>query len=193
MDLAPAPSPFATLSADLRLILRGLLAVLGGWRVTPAVAVAFYNRVVRIAERIERLLVRFQRGALWRVAQRKPGARCGGGRAAVLLPRRFGWLVALGGHHAAGFGSQLQHVLAAPEMAALLAASPQAGRILRPLCRALAVDVPGVSVAPCAAKVERCEKAPRVRKPRPKPEPFRIPLPRGVLSAARRAGFGKWC
>jgi hypothetical protein len=31
----------------------------------------------------------------------------------------------------------------------------------------------------------------RVRKPPPKPEPFRIPLQRGAISAARRAGFEK--
>ncbi|MBV8522749.1 MAG: hypothetical protein JOY71_11620 [Acetobacteraceae bacterium] len=53
------------------------------------------------------------------------------------LPGRFGWLVRLV-PGAAVYGSQMQHVLADPEMAALLAA-PQAGRMLRPLCRMLAI------------------------------------------------------
>jgi hypothetical protein len=77
-------------------------------------------------------------------------------------------------------------VLQSPEMAALLAASPQAGRILRPLCRALAFELPGLPPRPKAKPRPR-----RPRAARPKPEPFRIPLPRGVISAARRAGFGK--
>ena len=91
----------------------------------------------------------------------------------------------LSGLLAAGFGSQLQTLLATPEMAELLAAAPHAVRLLRPLCRALAMEIPGCPVAP------RKPRTKRPRKPRPKPEPFRIPLPRGVISAARRAGFGK--
>jgi hypothetical protein len=76
-------------------------------------------------------------------------------------------------------------------MTELLAASPQARRVLRPLCRALAVEVPGVSEAP--RKVADGERPKRIRKPRPKPELFKIPLPRGALTWARREGFGKLC
>ncbi|MBV8095775.1 MAG: hypothetical protein JOY71_02935 [Acetobacteraceae bacterium] len=54
------------------------------------------------------------------------------------LPSGFGWLIRLV-PGAAIYGSQLQHLLADPEMAALLADLPQAGRILRPLCRMLAI------------------------------------------------------
>ena len=53
---------------------------------------------------------------------------------------RFGWLVRAVGYEAAGFGSQLRAVLETPEMVALLAACPEAGRVLRPLCRALAIE-----------------------------------------------------
>jgi hypothetical protein len=67
----------------------------------------------------------------------------------------------------------------------LLAAAPQAARILRPLCRALAVELPWTTSKP------RPTRPPRPRKPRPKPEPFKIPLPRGVLTHCRRLGFGK--
>ena len=109
--------------------------------------------------------------------------------ARVCWPRRFGWLVALGGYHAAGHGSQLRALLDRPEMVALLAASPAAGRALRPLCRALGIEA-SVYRPGFVPKV----RVPRVRKPRAKRAPVdwgRIPLPRGVLAAAKRQGFGK--
>jgi len=63
------------------------------------------------------------------------------------LPHKFAWLVRLV-PEAACYGSQLRHLLAEPEMAALLAASPQARRLVRPLCRMLAVPPPAVPGAP---------------------------------------------
>ncbi len=73
------------------------------------------------------------------------------------VPVRFGWLIEWLGYHAVGRGSQLRHVLANdPEMAAIMAASPQAGRILRPLCRMLGLapgpDLPPSLFPPRAAK-----------------------------------------
>ena len=73
------------------------------------------------------------------------------------LPRRFGWLVRLA-PEAEAYGEQVQDLLADPEMAALLAGSPQASRILRPLCRMLGIRVqadaggpgPGSPVLPAA-------------------------------------------
>ena len=172
-------------SERFRTVLRGLLAVLGAWRVEPRVAAYLYNRVGLIAGRIERMLVRFRAGRLWRVRQRvspqRPRMRR---KPAIMLPRRFGWLVQAGGHQAAAIGSQLQTVLDAPDMAALLAASPAAMRLLRPLCRALAMEWP--------ERVARARKpSTRTPLPRPAPEPFKIPLPRGVITWARREGFGK--
>ena len=186
MDSDPTLSTPETAAATLRLIVRGLLAVLGSFGLEPGRGQILYNRISRILGRIERMLLRFRAGRLWRRSAR--AARVGAIRKAnctLQLPRRYGWLVRIGGYRAAGFGSQLQTVLATPEMAELLAASPQAARVLRPLCRALAVEIPGWPAAP------RKPRTKRPRKPRPKPEPFKIPLPRGVISAARRAGFGK--
>ncbi len=57
------------------------------------------------------------------------------------LPYKFAWLVRLV-PEAASYGSQLRHLLSEPEMAALLAASPQARRLLSPLCHMLAVPPP---------------------------------------------------
>ncbi len=74
-------------------------------------------------------------------------------------------------------------------MVALLIAAPQAVRILRPLCRMLAIETsvlrPGVVV------VERPVRVKRVRTPRPPVDLGRVPLPRGVISWARREGFAK--
>ncbi len=57
------------------------------------------------------------------------------------MPCGFGWLLRVT-PEAASCASQLQHLLADPEMAALLAADPSMGRVLRPLCRMLAVEPP---------------------------------------------------
>ena len=189
MDATAATAP-NTITADLRTILRGLLAAIGGFGLDAVRALVLYRRIGGLAGRIERMLMRFRAGRLWRMPAR--AVRIGAIRKSnCTLPRRFGWLVQAGGHRAAVFGTQLQAVLLTPEMAALLAESAQAGRLLRPLCRALAVEMPG-PVAPQhkAATVHGETSAGRPRT-RAKPEPFRIPLPRGVLAAARREGFGK--
>ena len=77
------------------------------------------------------------------------------------------------------------------EMVALLMASPAAGRVLQPICRMLGIETsvlrPEV-VVPVRVVVERVRK---VRMKVAVAKPWRIPLPRGVLSAARRAGYGK--
>ncbi len=82
------------------------------------------------------------------------------------LPRRFGWLGSLipGGAAAAG---QLRHLLNDPEIAALAAASPAAGRALRPLCHALGLRPP-----------------PALRRPKI-PDPAPDPAPKSVLPPPR--------
>ena len=182
MDFATAPSD--PLAAALRLILRGLRAGVAAWGLEPVLALLLYRRIGEVAGRIERMLIRFRAGRLWRVTHRAAGRRSGA-RTGAVLPRRFGWLVKSCGHRAALFRSQLEAVLATPDMAELLAAAPQAGRVLRPLCRALALDFPMREDKPIkSVKIRR-------RTSRARLETLRIPLPRGVLTAARRAGFGK--
>ena len=192
MDAAPALSAAETVSANLRMILRGLMAALGAWRVEPVLALVLHRRIGATLGRIERMLARFRVGRLWRVMQRAAAqGRKARRKPDIAWPRRFGWLVRAGGHQAASVGSQLHSVLNAPEMAEFLAASAQAGRILRPLCRALAVELPALADTACKAPAERGETRRRGCRPRTTPEPWRIPLPRGVLSAAKREGFGK--
>ncbi len=192
MDAAPTLTEPEMISANLRMILRGLLAALGGWRIEPVLALVLYRRIGLVAGRVERMLVRFQAGRLWRVTHRviTPGQKLGR-KPAEALPRRFGWLVQAGGHHAACIGSQLQVILTTPEMTELLAASEQARRIIRPLCRALAVELPWMATTLCTTTTKSVETQRRRTRSRKVLEPFRIPLPRGVLAAARRAGVDK--
>ena len=199
MNSSAPSSPYLSLSA----VLRALRGEVGGWTMrrmlSEALAWLLYRRLGEICGKIERLVVRFQAGRLWQRVPRAGGklrsevVPTEGAPTAVarIWPGRFAWLVRAAGYQAAGYGCQLRHVLEQPEMVELLKAAPQAARILRPVCRMLAIETsllrPGV-VAP--EPVVRVRK-PRVRKPRPPIDWGRIPLPRGVLSAARRAGFGK--
>ena len=86
------------------------------------------------------------------------------------LPLRRAWLVRALGWEVAGYGSQLQALLAEPEMVALLTAAPGVGRLLRPLCRMLGVEPVG-ALAP-AVVADAPARARRVR-----PKRVRIPLP----------------
>ena len=201
MNSSASPSPYLDLSA----VLRALRGEVGGWHLrgllSHVVMMLLYRRLGEISGKIEWLVARFQAGRLWRCAHRaradKSGAVEAGGplRAGVarIWPGQFAWLVRVAGYQAAGYGSQLRHILEQPEMVEFLKASPQAARILRPVCRMLAIETallqPGLVVEVTEPKV----KAPRVRV-RKKRVPIdwgRIPLPRGVLTAARRQGFGK--
>ena len=85
--------------------------------------------------------------------------------ARVRLPGARGWLVRALGWEVAGFGSQLEALIAEPEMQALLARVPAAGRLLRPLCRMLGVSPVGVVVPRVAPVRTPNVRTPNVRKP----------------------------
>ncbi len=160
-----------------------MLRQFGMFGVQPARQMATANWLSAKFRQFGDLLARYQAGKLRRYAAPRmvtPG-RTIVNKPAMRMPRQWAWLVITGKHHAAVYGSQLQYcVLARPEVAELLEISPQARRILRPLCRALAVELPWTVDKP------RAKRPRKPRKPRPKPEPFRHQLPRGVLSAVRR-------
>jgi len=188
-------------------VIRCLRGAVGGWAargwLSQALAMLVYHRLGDICGKMERLSQRFQAGRLRLGATR--GVASGSGvpdrreRAVggLRFPGRLGWLVRAASYHAAGYGSQLRTILGEPEMVELLLAAPQAARILRPLCRMLAVETSLLRPRLAAAEVENTTEASvavvkkRVRLPRKAVDWGRIPLPRGVLSAARRQGFGK--
>jgi len=202
VNSSASPSPFL----NLLVVLRALRGAVGGWGgrglLSIALVLLLYRRLGDICGKMERLSQRFQAGRLSPVAPRLGvAARTETvARRAVLAriwPGRFGWLVLRAAYQAAGFGCQLRVILGEPEMIELLIAAPQAARILRPVCRMLAIETsllrPGTTgaVAEVAAAEIAVVVKPRVRKPRVAVDWGRIPLPRGVLSAARRQGFGK--
>jgi hypothetical protein len=124
-----------------------------------------YRRVALAQSRflalMERVRTGRQRGG-WPLALVERRPRRASVRLGIVLPRRFGWLVALVGYEAAGRGSQLSHLLGNPEMVTLMADVPQARRILAPLCRMLGVACDGLRAAP-RARAERVVGAKRVR------------------------------
>ncbi len=122
--------------------------------------VLLWGRISRLGVRFARLAVRVSIGRAVvrrrperpspaetlsdssRPERRQPGAS----PAQPRLPRGFGWLGRLV-PEARAYSSQLQFLLSDPEMARLLAQAPQMERMLRPLCRMLAV-MPDPAVLP---------------------------------------------
>lgn len=138
-------APVATgLSNRMALILQDLCRAVAargaGNRALAPLMVLLWSRLRRMAARFDALVAHVRAGRLPAASRARRAAT----RAAAVpppqrLPRGFAWLVRLM-PEAAGYGSQLQHLLADPDMPALLAAEPRLGRILRPLCRMLAID-----------------------------------------------------
>ena len=134
----------------------------------PALPAATWNllcaRLERLAERIQSLFARWQAGALPRPRAPRPAT----GRARkpyVRLPAARGWINARVAP-AASCAGNLRTLLQEPDVARFAAQVPQAGRLLRPLCRALALDLPSWLRLP-----------PRPRRPRPRPAPPPVATP----------------
>ncbi|MBV8524686.1 MAG: hypothetical protein JOY71_21645 [Acetobacteraceae bacterium] len=148
--MAPTAPPLPTgLSDRLALIIAGLRGVLAAHMAKDrsAVEVLFlaWTRLGRLASRFEALVTAVRGGRLPAAPTPRAQAaadlelpRLEGLPQPFRLPARFGWLIRLV-PGAAVYGSQVQYLLADPEMVALLADVPQAGRILRPLCRMLGI------------------------------------------------------
>jgi hypothetical protein len=119
----------------------------------------------RLVQRFAALVARAEAGTLRpprRGRQRSPD-KSPPGEKRPRWPQNFAWLIRMLPYQAACFGSQLQHQFSQPEMMALLEAAPQAGRLLRPLCRMLAVELPPALRLP--------PRPPRPRKPKPPKQP----------------------
>ena len=156
-------SPFASLpqttKVRLSCVLWGLMQTVRGRAPSGAMpdwmVMALQMRVQRIGQVIGALLLALQAGTLKTRRSPAPGGTRKEAAASATrpmrLPGQFGWLVKIFGWHVTGFGSQLRHLLADPEMVALLAASPRAVRTLKPLCRMLMVELPN-SPAPVTPK-----------------------------------------
>ena len=137
-------------------------------------------RLARIATRFQSLFARFQAGTLpsqtgaaplpSRPGQPRPGQpRPTHPSTPPSLPRGHGWLLRTPETlrlAVAAARAHVEHILARPDLPEFLAAAPQAGRLLRPLCHMLAIpaapDVPAALALP---------KPPRFRPAPPQPPP----------------------
>ena len=152
MNISLIPSVADRIALTLAGLCRAVAARVAHGAMAEAMILLVWQRIQRIDRRLQGLLRRFQEGRLVLRPAGRPGAR-GASRARrmALLPRRFGWLLPLVPGEAACFAGQIREMLAEPEMVALLAAAPQAGRVLGPLCRMLGIEAevlePGDAVA----------------------------------------------
>ena len=185
------------LGQNLADIVRGLCAVLRlhAARTGPLSALLsfIHNRIVRVVLRLDHLALCWQAGTL-------PTPRPARIRAPGIakppqfqVPSGYAWLIRLA-QPTVHFGSHIQIFLMDPQTQALVAAAPQAGRMLRPWCRMLAIEIPAYLRLPPRPRASRAG-VPRA-KPTPAPAatihqaaipqgtPDR-PIPPYILAAAR--------
>jgi hypothetical protein len=136
---------------------------------TPLI-VAVYARLININRRFQALMVQIRAGTLREPRVRRPeeAARRRARRAEraamdpppprkpphrelplaygpmAPLPRDFGYVLRLVPWHAAPLATQLRILLARPEMAEIIAATPRLQRVLRPLCHMLGITTEGL-------------------------------------------------
>lgn len=148
-----APQAPLDLSQRLTFIVQALRNSLasraGRDRTLAPLVLVLWPYLHRLALRFEALLVRVREGGaahgIRPFAAAPPAPhRPKPPRLKPCFPGSFAWLIRLV-PDVAQFGGPLRYLLADPEFAALLAVAPQAGRILRPLCRMLAID-PGADL-----------------------------------------------
>ena len=109
-------------------------------RALTVLLVAVWGRIGRIRTRLERLIALWRAGMLPKARKSRAGEMRAGGRRASELPTVPAWLL-VAVRAAAPLGAQLENLLSQQECKAFLAAVPQAGRLLRPLCRMLGVGL----------------------------------------------------
>ena len=150
--------------------------------------ILIWSRLRRLGVRFARLAARIEAGAL-PVARRRPTASRPARPAPPRLPRGFAWLVRLV-PQASAYGSQLQHLLAEPEMAALLDRRAADGPNPAPALP----DAGGASPArpPTAAARKRAGGSLPSRRPRPAARtdparPARLPPANSGVSTRRPA------
>ena len=79
-----------------------------------------------------------------------------------VLPRRFGWLRSLLSAEGQWPVVAFHFMLEEPEMKAIMAAAPQVGRILRPLCHFLGIETPVELRLPKRKRVRKTQSPPEL-------------------------------
>ena len=142
----PALQPAETLARIIDDLCKALAAQGIRGLMTTALLLLLWGRLRRTALRVRRLAARIAAGGPLIARQRRPEPPRPGRPSPPRLPRGCAWVVRMVPGTAV-FGSQLQHLLTDPEMAAL-AATPPMRRLLRPLCQMLGVTPPPIPKRP---------------------------------------------
>lgn len=176
---------FMGILTDLR---AGIAAHAARDRASTALLVLTHGRIGRLGQRFQALFNRWRTGTL---PAPRP-SRAGKPRKAreyARLPGRQAWLIQVCAGHVNCSGGQLQYWLDHPDLPAFLAAAPQAGRILRPLARMLAVPQPAYLQRPKPPR--RAARAPRPApsKPATPPRPLSRKTILGMSAAELTAYF----
>ena len=170
-----------TLAITFRAILtslRGVIAALAAKdHARQMLLLRIHQHIGHTIARFERLFAQWRTGTIPPPRAPRPG-RPARPRSTPRLAAGPAWLIRHVDHYdARGFASQLQHLLHTEDCARFLAEVPRAGRILRPLARALAIQMPG-DPPPPLPKPARPPKPPTPPSPKPTPwtNPASLPL-----------------
>ncbi len=160
-----------TLAITFRAILtslRGVVAALAAKdRARQVLLLRIYQHIGLIIARFERLFAHWRDGTLPKPRAPRPG-RPARPRSTPRLSAGPAWLIRhVDDYNARCFASQMQHLLHTEDCARFLAEVPRAGRILRPLARALAIQMPGDPPPP----LPKPARAPKPANPPPPPSP----------------------
>ena len=182
--MLPTATPLGRLLAFAISSLCGFMAVRAAKdRALTAMLVYLDGRLSRLVGRFDRLVVRWQSGTL---GAPRP-SRAGRARPSTPPPHRLpsgqGWLLRIE-QPAAQYAGQFRRVIAAAEESGLLAAAPQAGRLLRPLCRMLGIALPPALQRPRRVRAKPAAAAPA--KPSAGPPPRREPPMRPIYPVGFR-------
>ena len=155
-----APTPAAELAAVLLRVVYGLMRamapLLSGHRMAPH-CFEVWHAFTRAARRVVRALERQAAGEVARVRPSRAGqVRKPPSKARLRLPMERAWVLKLG-WGVRGWLSQLEYALNRPEFAALVAANPQAQRVLRPMLWRLGITVACVPPLPKRPRAARAK------------------------------------
>ena len=180
-----------TIVTGLRLALR--LAAARVPALGPLLLLLVHNRLGRMVQRLDRLAQLWQAGTLpkprpTRPAQANQAEPRPQSPQRPYLPAGQAWLIRLA-QPTVHYISHVELFLAQPDTKALIQATPEAGRILRPLCRMLGIALPAELRRPArplptppGAPPQTVRASPPRRKPRSYQE-FLAALPRPAAPA----------
>ena len=169
---APAAHPASEVARILDAILTPLLLLINArFPLLGTLFLPLHARINRARQRLIRLLTRLATGRYPNPRAARPGRP--GGTLPIRLPQRHAWVIGTLGYQAAGYASQLEHLLRDPATLAVLAAAPPharaaAARTLRPLCHMLGIPLPLIlqppsrPAAPPKPAPEKPPRAPRL-------------------------------